>query len=81
MGYFNKNKKLKKQTDATKPLSDSEMETDQEVGVQTENEETASEESEDRSAYNCPACKGEGLIFEGRHGTFCQQCHGTGKLN
>jgi DnaJ-class molecular chaperone len=32
---------------------------------------------EDRSAYNCPTCKGSGLQDEK---TLCPACHGTGKV-
>lgn len=31
----------------------------------------------DRSAYNCPDCKGEGLL---ENGTVCPKCKGTGKI-
>lgn len=31
----------------------------------------------DRSAYNCPACKGEGLLDQK---TLCSTCLGTGKV-
>lgn len=31
----------------------------------------------DRSAYNCPVCKGEGLLNEN---TKCPTCFGTGKV-
>jgi len=33
---------------------------------------------EDRSAYNCPQCKGEGLLDQ--H-TICPMCQGTGKVS
>lgn len=37
----------------------------------------------DRSAYNCPSCKGEGLVvdnFEDGGFVRCPQCLGTGKV-
>lgn len=34
-------------------------------------------EVEDRSAYNCPTCLGEGLDV---HEKLCPQCLGTGKI-
>lgn len=46
------------------------------------NEETSQvqheEVHEDRSAYNCTDCKGEGLISQ--NGIICATCHGTGKV-
>lgn len=39
--------------------------------------EVSSDQPEvDRSAYNCEACGGEGLVGEAR----CLNCHGTGKV-
>lgn len=35
------------------------------------------EVKEDRSAYNCPTCKGEGLQDQYN---VCPECHGTGKV-
>lgn len=35
------------------------------------------ESVEDRSAYNCPTCKGDGLVDDN---TRCSQCLGTGKI-
>lgn len=35
------------------------------------------EEVEDRSAFNCPTCKGDGLVDDF---TKCPQCFGTGKI-
>lgn len=37
----------------------------------------AKEEKEDRSSFNCPLCKGEGLLDQK---TLCSQCNGTGKV-
>jgi DnaJ-class molecular chaperone len=31
---------------------------------------------EDRSAFNCPECKGLGLL----NGVLCPRCQGTGKI-
>lgn len=33
--------------------------------------------AEDRSAFNCPACAGEGLKDQYH---LCEQCQGTGKV-
>lgn len=46
-------------------------------------EDTIVENSEDRSAYNCSSCNGEGLIWHdgaNRHER-CPACAGTGKVN
>lgn len=32
---------------------------------------------EDRSAFNCPICKGEGLVTQDK---LCPECGGTGKV-
>ena len=44
--------------------------------------EKVQEEVEDRSAFNCPDCKGEGLCGTDRVGneTVCTTCAGTGKV-
>lgn len=42
-----------------------------------EAEEQPAVDPEDRSAYNCPACGGEGLKDER---TICPTCSGTGKV-
>jgi len=35
----------------------------------------------DRSAYNCPTCKGEGLVKDSRNvDVLCGNCAGTGKV-
>ncbi len=38
------------------------------------------EVKEDRSAFNCPKCKGEGLMLNGVVQSICDQCNGTGKV-
>lgn len=38
------------------------------------------EVSEDRSAYNCPTCKGEGLVPSGTRLVLCSECIGRGKV-
>lgn len=40
------------------------------------------ENESDRSAYNCPDCKGEGITFDHPfpEGKICQTCSGTGKV-
>lgn len=46
-------------------------------------EEQPKAPSVDRSAFNCPTCKGEGLItdvFEEGGLVRCPQCQGTGKV-
>lgn len=35
---------------------------------------------DDRSAYNCQPCKGEGLVGEVGFETRCPNCGGTGKV-
>lgn len=40
-------------------------------------EQAATMPQEDRSAFNCPDCKGEGLLNER---TVCPKCSGTGKV-
>ena len=38
------------------------------------------EPAEDRSAFNCPSCLGEGLVKQGTKDIVCSQCGGTGKI-
>lgn len=38
------------------------------------------EEIEDRSAYNCVDCGGDGLVNDGNGDTRCSKCGGTGKV-
>lgn len=43
--------------------------------------EVKEENTEDRSAYNCSSCGGEGLVKDERGtDTRCLQCSGTGKV-
>lgn len=48
----------------------------EEVVVEEKAPKVKSEPVEDRSAYNCPACKGEGLDGD----KVCASCLGTGKV-
>jgi DnaJ-class molecular chaperone len=79
MGIFKKNAN----DDATKPLPVEEAQADSSLDVQTENEaETPVENVEDRSEYNCEACKGEGLVLSGfNKQELCPKCAGTGRVN
>lgn len=55
-----------------KPVITDESEMIDQVG-----HEEVQEEVEDRSAFNCPTCKGDGLVNDF---TKCPQCFGTGKI-
>lgn len=93
MGFFKK----KAMEDATKPLEQPEGEQPkvenppvEDVAPEDKVEEQVVEdvkvdatENEDRSAYNCGSCNGEGLIWDEASNTHkrCNSCGGTGKVN
>lgn len=83
------NNDVKQPNDALKPASVEETTASKPLAVQAEDEAKAPKVDpvatqvetpvieEDRSAFNCAACKGEGLQ-DGEH--ICPVCHGTGKV-
>lgn len=44
---------------------------------QPKDEQAATMPQEDRAEFNCPDCKGEGLLTQTK---ICDRCHGTGKI-
>jgi DnaJ-class molecular chaperone len=73
MGLFSRKSKKDKELDSTQPLP-----TDGDTNV-----ESAEEETEDRSAFNCSQCNGEGLVWDegAKRHERCPACGGTGKVN
>lgn len=74
MGLFNKKSKKDKELDPTQALP---TDTDSDVSVES------AEEVEDRSAFNCSTCNGEGLVWDegAKKHDRCPVCGGTGKVN
>lgn len=84
MGFFIKKKM---ENDATKPLEETpeaKAEESTEGVEKTKKEKVVADKvEEDRSAFNCGTCNGEGLVWhEGvnKHER-CGSCGGTGKVN
>lgn len=52
-----------------------------ESGPKTEEQSTVNEVKKD-PLYNCPPCKGEGMVFDQANpgGKICDRCRGTGKV-
>ena len=48
------------------------------IRKQTSAEAAVKEVVEDRSAFNCPECKGEGIDVD--KNLVCRNCNGTGKV-
>lgn len=74
-------KKKNEEQDPTQPLEESGSEVDNQQD-DVESADSVSAE-EDRSAFNCDACSGEGLTYHiglNRHER-CAKCGGTGKVN
>lgn len=83
--------KQKVMDEATKPLQpeaeqpkveEAPKEPEQPKVEKPKKEKVQVEEAEDRSAFNCPTCKGEGIVIGGfnKHEK-CPDCLGTGKVN
>jgi DnaJ-class molecular chaperone len=70
MGLFTKPE------EATQPLTP-------EVQEPTVEEDVVQEQTEDRAAFNCTSCNGEGLVFHVGANRFerCPVCSGTGKVS
>jgi DnaJ-class molecular chaperone len=92
-GFFSNMGIFAKKDEATQPLQ--EPETDLSLDVQAEDKvpegvqvaktevQAADQVAEDRSAYNCQTCNGDGLVYHAgafRHER-CPNCGGTGKVN
>lgn len=80
-------KKKDEEQDPTKPLeepaSDSQSDDAEKADSVSSEEDSKLESEEDRSAFNCGSCGGEGLVWHDgvkRHER-CSACGGSGKVN